>query len=63
MTQTEQILNHMKRGRTVSALNALNLFGCLRLAARIHELKSRGHDIKRDSVQVSRGRRIAVYYL
>jgi len=63
VTQTEQILNHMKRGRTVSALNALNLFGCLRLAARIHELKSRGHDIKRDSVQVSRGRRIAVYYL
>jgi len=63
VTQTEQILNHMKRGRTVSALNALNLFGCLRLAARIHDLKARGHDIKRDSVQVSRGRRIAVYYL
>jgi len=63
MTQTEQILAHLKRGRTLSALNSLNLFGCLRLAARIHELKAKGHHIKRDSVQLPSGKRIALYYL
>jgi len=63
VSQSAQILTHLKRGRTVSSLNALNLFGCLRLAARIYELKARGHAIKRDSVQLPGGKRIAVYSL
>ena len=60
-SQTGQILTHLKRGRTLSALNALNLFGCLRLAARIYDLRQRGHSIKGDWVQLPGGKRIVCY--
>ena len=60
-SQSSQLLNHLKRGRTLSALNALNLFGCLRLAARIHDLRKRGHSIKGDWVQLPGGKRIVCY--
>jgi hypothetical protein len=38
-SQNMAILSHLKSGKTVTSLEALNLFGCLRLGARISELK------------------------
>ena len=56
-----QILTHLKR-RPITALQALDLFGCFRLAARISELREKGHDI--DSKMVERGgKRVAQYKL
>lgn len=46
MTQTDQILEHLKQGHSISPLEALELFGCFRLASRISELRSIGYDIK-----------------
>lgn len=51
MTQNEMILNHMQRGRAIDPLTALNDYGVMRLAARIHNLRAEGHEIhaiKRD---------------
>ena len=45
MTQNEGILNYLKTGRTLSPIEALNLFGCFRLAARCADLREAGHNI------------------
>ena len=46
MTQTEQILAHLKRGKSLTPIDALNEFGCFRLASRILDLRSMGYDIR-----------------
>lgn len=46
MTQSCQILAHLKRGESITSLEALNLYGSLRLAARVSELRKQGYDIK-----------------
>jgi hypothetical protein len=35
----------MKTGKTITPLQALQWFGCMRLAARIRDLRDDGHDI------------------
>lgn len=50
MTHRVLILNHLERGKDLTALGALNLFGCLRLAARIAELRDMGYHIERTLV-------------
>ena len=37
-TQTQKILKHMRKG-WINPLQALRLYGCFRLAARINEIK------------------------
>jgi hypothetical protein len=49
MSQTEWILENLRK-RPLTPLDALQGCGCLRLAARILELKSRGHNIVREMV-------------
>ena len=45
MTQCEQILEHLRRGKTLTPIDALNEYGIFRLAARVQDLRDRGHDI------------------
>ena len=40
-TQVAGILDYMREGKEITSLEALNLFGCLRLAARIADIKRR----------------------
>lgn len=51
MTQTERILVHLKKGRPISPLQALRRFGCLRLGARIWDLRRDGYRIDRKMVR------------
>ncbi len=44
--QNKRILKHLKKGLSITPLSALRLFGCMRLAARIYELRQAGHDIE-----------------
>ena len=44
-TQCEQVLHYLSNGGTLTPLDALRLFGCNRLAARINDLKRKGHEI------------------
>ena len=46
MSQKELILNHLLDGKSITPLEALDLFKCFRLGARIWDLKKDGHDIK-----------------
>lgn len=45
MTQCEKILDYMRVNGSITPLDALREFGCMRLASRITDLKARGYDI------------------
>lgn len=62
MTQTTEILQHIKLFGKITPLEAFNLMGCFRLASRINELRREGHDIKTTMVE-SNGKRFAEYSL
>jgi len=38
-SQSVRIYNHLVKGKSLTAIEALNKFGCFRLAARIADLK------------------------
>lgn len=44
-SQCKQILEYMQTGKRISPIEALNKFGCFRLASRIRDLKDRGANI------------------
>ena len=50
MTQTNQILDHLKAHRTITPLDALRLYGCMRLGARIWDLRRLGFKIRSEIV-------------
>ena len=60
-SQGEQILNHLRAGKHLTALEALQRFGCLRLAARIKDLKDDGHSIDSQMVELPNGKKVASY--
>jgi hypothetical protein len=41
-SQSVRIYNHLVKGKSLTAIEALNKFGCFRLAARIADLKRMG---------------------
>ena len=45
-SQEQRILDTLKRGKSLTALEALNRFGCGRLAARVRSLREQGHPIR-----------------
>ncbi len=61
-SQNAQILKFLKTGKSLTALQALRNFGVMRLAARIGNLKDKGHDIESKPVK-SGGKRVALYRL
>lgn len=48
MTQCERILQYMQDYQSITQLDALREFGCMRLASRISELRKQGVNIIRD---------------
>ena len=44
-TQTKLIQKHLEDGKSITPIDALQLFGCFRLSARIHDLKKEGMNI------------------
>ena len=45
MTQNQQIKSYLEKGKTITPIQALNKFGCFRLAARISDLRNDGLNI------------------
>ena len=50
MTQKTNILAHLKSGRGITPLEALDEYGCFRLASVIGRLRNAGHDIVTQTV-------------
>jgi hypothetical protein len=60
-TQTQAILRHMRSGYEITALEALKLFNCMRLAARIADIKDMGIDIADRWITRDDGKRFKAY--
>lgn len=43
--QSKLILEHLRTNGSITPMEALNLYGCMRLCARIYDLKAEGHNI------------------
>lgn len=48
MTQNERILKYMRDFGSISPVEAMQDLGCMRLGARIFDLKQAGHAIRRE---------------
>lgn len=59
----QQILEYMKAGKAITPIEALRMFGCFRLGARIYDLKRRGAPVSRRLVTAPNGKRYAEYFL
>lgn len=46
ISQSLAIAQHLESGQSLTALQALDWFGCSRLAARICDLRAKGYNIK-----------------
>lgn len=44
-SQSDQILAHLQSGRSITSLEAIELYGCTRLGGRIYDLHEAGHKI------------------
>lgn len=62
MSQSDAILEHLKAGNSITPVDALRDFGCFRLAARIDDLRQRGHDIE-TVTEKRNGKKYARYLL
>lgn len=60
MTQTDAIRAHLLTGAHLTPLEALDRYGCFRLAARIDELRKEGMNIETIS-EMRNGKKFAKY--
>lgn len=51
MTQCELILAHLQTHGELTSLEAMERYGICRLAARVSDLRARGHDVKTEHRQ------------
>lgn len=62
-SQNHRISEWLTSGHTITAIEALTLFGCLRLASRICDLRKRGLDIKKEKIRTNSGKWVTKYSL
>jgi hypothetical protein len=62
-SQCDMIIAWLKKGYSLTQLEALNKFGCFRLASRIHDLRERGYNIIACRITTPSGKRICEYIL
>lgn len=51
-SQEQQILAYLQDHKTITGLEAMNMFGCMRLPARISVLEDQGYKFTRESIKV-----------
>lgn len=60
-SQKKQILAYLKTGKSLTQLEALYKFGCMRLASRINDLRNDGWGILTESIKLNSGKIVACY--
>ena len=64
-SQNKRIFAYLMEGHRITNLEALNLFGCMRLASRISDIR-RDHpevNIKVDMIETATKKKVAQYYV
>lgn len=62
-SQNRAILAYLKSGKRLTQLMALDLFGCMRLPSRIHDIKKAGIDIKDQFITLANNKRVKEYWI
>lgn len=62
MSQEQAILDYLKTGKSITQLDALKMFGCFRLGARIWDLRKKGYRIEEVDTHIN-GKTFARYFL
>lgn len=61
-SQTAQIQAHLDQGKSITAIEALDLYKCFRLAARISDLKDKNYPVAKQMIQLENGKYVAEYF-
>ena len=62
-TKREAVLNYLKSGKSITPLDAMQMFNSFRLATIIHDLREEGYDIETIATETKSGVRFATYKL
>ena len=62
-SQKNRILAFMKAGNSITAIQALSMFGSLRLGARIADIKADGYEVKSEFVKLPNGKQVKRYFM
>ena len=62
-SQCEKIRAWLLDGRSITSWDAIMMFSCTRLSARIHDLREQGLDVKARRKVTPKGVSVAEYYL
>jgi len=60
-SQTKKIKKHLDEGNSITAFEALQLYGCLRLASRMYDLRKSGYVFIKEMIDIGNGKRVAEY--
>ena len=61
MSQNKQIADYLNKGKKLTPIEALNKFGCFRLAARIADLRNEGMNIVTTTIKLENKKQVAQY--
>lgn len=62
-SQRDSILEYLEAGNTLTTLEAIKMFGCIRLAARITELRQKGVPVVTRMIPLANDKWIGLYYI
>lgn len=62
-SQCKMIEEHLQKGLSITQLDALRMFGCFRLASRIHDLRDKGYNIIANKIKTNSGKWVCEYTL
>ena len=64
-SQNKMILDYLMKGNRLTSLEALSMFGCMRLASRISDIRKNHPDINIvvDRIETATKKKVAQYYI
>ena len=62
-SQASKILDYMLRGHRITGIEALELFNCFRLPARIADIVKNGFHVQSEFVITPTGKRVKAYWI
>ena len=60
-SQADKIYEYLADGGKLTPIDALEMFGCFRLGARVLDLKKEGYPVVSEMVKLRNGKRVAQY--
>lgn len=62
-SQTSRIISYLQAGNALTGLDALKLFGTMKLATRISEARRMGYNIQSKTITTESGKHVARYWM